>query len=439
MKTNITFSVFLFSFIFTLFSCFPSLGKVKKTQYQRKANLAIENPNPKTAYKAEIPLDLLEGSIDGDLRIVDKNNKELPFVFESASDDWTSEAKSLKIYNQSVLENKEQSLELDLKDAPELNELELDIKDTNFDRSVSVYGRDNKSDDWKLIKKDLKIIASQLPDQKIDFKHTSLKFPETRYKFLKLKITLNNPEKNSVKPLEILSVKSRFIKKSLDHVFNSIDLPLRELFITKQNKKSSLWILDTQDKDYNFEKINLEFSENSFSRDTLLYCSAKPKPTFLDDPEISLITSTNLYKFKDIQNLSIIGLSGKCRYFIVEILQGDNLPIKPYKAKGEIRRKFLKFIFEPPFELPLTIYAKSTSKDLEFPSYDLEVRIAKEKINNFQVARINEVSPNPEFQGQSISKENKYEALIPYAGAVFLIAFVTFYIFSLAKKNNFNS
>jgi hypothetical protein len=432
MKTNISF-LFLLSFFLIL----PSWSEVDKTQYQRKAKLIINNPKPKTAYKAEVPLDLLEGSINGELRIVDKNNKELPFIFEFANEDLVSEAKALKIYNQSSVPSKEQFLELDLQSVSAINELELEIQDLNFDRSVSVYGRDNKNDNWKLIKDKLKIIASHLPDQKIDFKHTILKFPETRYKFLKLKIDL----KPSAKPLDVLSVKSQFRKKltnNVNNIFNSVNLPLRKLSVKGQNKKSSLWIMDTEAKEYNFEKINFEFLQDSFSREALLYCSNKSNPQFLDDSEISLMNSAILYKFNGAQSLSIDGLSGSCKYYIVEIFQGDNLPVDISRAEGQSRKKFVKFIFEPPFELPLTIYAKSVFKEV-YPSYDLNVRITKEQIKDFEMAQISDVSRNLTFKGKITSTKNKLEALIPYTGAVLLIMLIGVYIFSLAKKNNLNS
>lgn len=427
MKTQPLIFLVLFNIIFF---CQPSLGEDSSLKYERVAHLVINNPKTNTPYKAEIPIDLLEGTLQTDLRIYDKNNKEVPFLVELANTDEKREDKSLKIYNQSFINAKEQTLELDLRgsNVDTINELELQLEDLNFDRSVTIYGRDSKEDDWKQIKGNLKIIANFLPEQKIDFKHTSLKFPEVRYRFIKLQIQL----KQGQKPLKIVSVKSQLLISSPLNQFHSVKLPFKELKLNKQNKKSSYWELDSKDKEYFFETIKLDFSEDAFSREATLYCSNKANPKYIDDPEITYITSSTLYKFKDIQNLQISPSEKNCKYYILEVFQGDNLPVQLNSAEGKSRKMYLKFILETPFELPLQIYSKSISKDAPF--YDLQARIQQEKIQDFEKAEIQEISINPKYKKLNKVEENKFKTWFPYAGAVILILLVLTYIISLAKK-----
>lgn len=431
--------VFFITFLFgTLYFCQASLGKDlekdKSLKYERKARIILENPKAPKPYRAEVPIDLLEGTLHTDFRILDKNNKELPFLVEVANTDERPEAKFLKIYNQSFVDGK-QSLELDLEESKveEVNELELEIKDPNFDHFVTIYGKDKKDENWKEIKSNLKIIASYLPDQKIDFKHTSLKFPDVRYRFIKLQIQL---EKNQ-KPLQITSVKSQLLANSQENQFNLVNLPFKKLEFKKPDNKSSYWIMDTKGKEYFFETINFVFSGDAFSREASLYCSNLSNPQYIDEPFITYINSSTLYRFKDIQNLQMLVSEKNCKYYILEVFQGDNLPVELIKAIGQSRKMYLKFIYESPFELPLQIYAKSSSK--EAPNYDIEARIKQDRIQDFEKAEITEILENPKFKKQNKPKDTKFKTLLPYAGAVVLILLVVFYILSLSKKNSLNS
>ena len=56
-----------------------SVYAVETSQYQRIAQIELSNLNTKNNnnFKAEIPIDLLEGTNNYDLRILDKNKKEI--------------------------------------------------------------------------------------------------------------------------------------------------------------------------------------------------------------------------------------------------------------------------------------------------------------------------------------------------------------------------
>ncbi len=413
-----------------------SVYAVETSQYQRIAQIELSNLNTKNNnnFKAEIPIDLLEGTNNYDLRILDKNKKEIPYLIEvSSAEEKTIPA--LKIYNQSVIKNKKQYLEfiLDKEKLAEINEINLEITENNFDHQVSVWARESEKAEWKLLKENLKIMSTYLPEQKIDFKLLSLPIPSNTYKFLKLEINLNENKK----PLSITEINTKYNNKSIE--YNKINLPLEKLNFKEKTdlnlKNKSIWLLDSKKKKYYFDKIVFEFNENNFSRAVNLYCSSKKEIDYLESPDLQHLTNSSFYKFNTSSNLEMPINEQNCNYYVLEIAQGNNAEISPVKAIGLSKKMYLKFIADNTFEKPFTIYAKS--KKAEIPDYDLAERIKQNEINEFAKATIISLKQNKEYQEKQINK-NRLENLtyLPYLLAGILIFLIVLYIWNTVKINS---
>lgn len=413
-----------------------SVYAVEIRQYQRIAQIELSSSQPaknNINFKAEIPIDLLEGTNNYDLRILDKNRKEIPYLIEVSSDQ-AKVIPALKVYNQSVLKNKKQYLELilDKDKLTEINEINLEVTENNFDHQVSVWGRDSEKEEWKLLKENLKIMSTYLPEQKIDFKLLSLPIPTSTYKFLKLEISLTKNQK----PLSITEISTKYKNKSLE--YNKINLPLQKIDLREKtdlsSKNKSIWLLDSQKKKYYFDKIVFEFNENNFSRAINLFCSSKKEIDYLENPDLQHLTNSSFYKFNTSSNLEITINEQNCNYYLLEINQGNNAEIVPIKAAGLSKKMYLKFIADNTFEKPFTIYAKS--KKAEIPDYDLAERIKQNEINEFSTATIISLKRNPQYQEQPIPKNHlESSTYLPYLLAGTLILLITWYIWNTVKIN----
>jgi len=416
-------------FFLSLVLLSPAWG-VETKHYERVAKIQLPVSKTSGNFQAEIPLDLLEGTTNYDLRIYDAKQRELPYLVELSKDTEEEKVIPLKIYNQSSIKGQKQFLELVLNKnkLEEINQITLQAKENNFDRQVSVLGRDSEKEEWKLLKDNLRIMSADLPEQKIDFKFDSMLIPPSKYKFLRLEMSLNTNEK----PLSIVSVLTKYQKEKQQLQYNKVDLPLQKVKLKSQtNLKNSYWLLNPKNKKYYFEKIAFEFNDDNFSRAVNLYCSPSQQIQYLDDSQLQLLNSTSFYKFQTVHNLEVPINEVNCKYYLLEIQQGDNLEVQPIKATGLSRKQFLKFIVEPPFQEPFTVYAKSNND--QTPNYDLAERLKQNKISEFVAAEIVDLKPNPEYQEKNNNSLEKLTYL-PHIAAIALIILIALYIWNTVKN-----
>jgi hypothetical protein len=388
-------------------------------KYERVANLEINTQTSDSAtsnsekavyYEAEIPLDLIENTEVYDLRILDKNGREIPFITEIIGQKPTLTSKEISIFNKSIsIDGNKQIFFLDLKknSNQKINQIEFNIEENNFERSISLFGQNEIADKQPvLIAENLKIIGKYIPTQNIKFKHSQINFPESQYKYIRVEIEIPKNEKPlGINSAEVIHyTENKVFKYNVDLPFQKITLPNLE-----KNKNIDYWLLDLKNKKYSLDKLELRLNEDNFYRPANLYCSSKKKIEYLDDESIKYITSTYLYKHGSASQRLGIDLSSdyarNCSYYLLSINQGNNIPITPKSIIGMRDRVYLKFAYEKPYEKPLSIYSKS--KEMIVANYDLEERLQSIKVDGFEKGNIVQLKINPQFIKPKPNKTEK--------------------------------
>ncbi len=447
----------LFIFLFFLFLSLSLGVNAKPEEYAKVADINIDKniiENSKENYFiTEMPFNMSKSTKIKDLRIFDINNKEIPFVIESDLN--LSRQAFSKIYNQAIIPNEKQILELNLqKNAfKDINEIQLDIEENNFDRKISVYGKNKRDSQWLLIKNDLRIINVNLNDSNIRFNHNTLIIPESNYDFIKIEISLSTKEK----PLKINNIVVRNSDQENKTKYYLKDLEFKKIQLKNNNlsKNISYYFIDSkdEDKDYDFNSFVLDFKENDFSRNTSLYCAKTNDINKLqingENPYLqNLYINDCIYKYNNANNLEItfnkdindsfmLNTEGfyfpSCPYYILEINNNNDEELNLKKISIKSPKVYLKFNLKDSYKLPLKVYIKS--KEKQIPIYDLENKLQNYKIKDFNKTEIINIRNNPlykEKQIKFIDLENK-EYIVKIIIA-FLIFGIGIYIFNFVNN-----
>lgn len=436
---------YLFPFFLYFFLAIP-ISAQNVENYLWEAEI-IEGVKIKDSYQAELPLDLVESANQNDLRIFDKNKKEVPFLIERRESQSGEELIPLKIYNKSVLKDQKQLLEIELEkdETKEVNYLSLSVEGTfDFNRHVSIYGRDSRerNSEWFLIKKDLKLV--RFHDSTDRFSQNALQFPETRYRFLKIEIEIPLARTEEDKQvLEIRRVNALKVRQEGKDEYYELELPFEELqFKDNTNRsKKNYFLIDMKGREYLFDDFQIIFDDEDFYRESVLYCAQSKNIRNVDyqNPYLEYLNNSILYHFgnNSIQNEIYNTYKKNCPYYLLGINQGNDLEVKPKKIVGKRRKLLIKFIYEKPFELPFKIYARSDEQLI--PIYDIGKKIKEKNIKNFREAKIGEIKKNPQYIGklERLKKEtfsfNLNENAV-YIVIVVLIIGIISYMWNLLRK-----
>ena len=164
-----------------LFLCLKSFSQTQDFQYRR----TLENVS-ETWHKIILP----EESFDkfnpdfSDIRIFGNNKTETPYILKTASDRISETAIQFKTINVSN-KNADYFYTFELLQAKEINQIKLGFEQENFDWKLDLEASDNQTE-WFLIQKDYRILS--IKNNQTDYKFTQVDFPDSKYKFYRIKI-----------------------------------------------------------------------------------------------------------------------------------------------------------------------------------------------------------------------------------------------------------
>ena len=171
-----------------LFLCLKSFSQTQDFQYRR----TLENVS-ETWHKIILP----EESFDkfnpdfSDIRIFGNNKTETPYILKTASDRISETAIQFKTINVSN-KNADYFYTFELLQAKEINQIKLGFEQENFDWKLDLEASDNQTE-WFLIQKDYRILS--IKNSQTDYKFTQVDFPDSKYKFYRIKIKASEQPK----------------------------------------------------------------------------------------------------------------------------------------------------------------------------------------------------------------------------------------------------
>lgn len=171
-----------------LFLCLKSFSQTEDFQYRR----TLENVS-ETWHKIILP----EESFDkfnpdfSDVRIFGNNKTETPYILKTASDRISETAIQFKTINVSN-KNTDYFYTFELLQAKEINQIKLGFEQENFDWKLDLEASNNQTE-WFLIQKDYRILS--IKNSQTDYKFTQVDFPDSKYKFYRIKIKASEQPK----------------------------------------------------------------------------------------------------------------------------------------------------------------------------------------------------------------------------------------------------
>ena len=174
--------------VLMLFLCLKSFSQTQDFQYRR----TLENVS-ETWHKIILP----EESFDkfnpdfSDIRIFGNNKTETPYILKTASDRISETAIQFKTINVSN-KNADYFYTFELLQAKEINQIKLGFEQENFDWKLDLEASDNQTE-WFLIQKDYRILS--IKNNQTDYKFTQVDFPDSKYKFYRIKIKASEQPK----------------------------------------------------------------------------------------------------------------------------------------------------------------------------------------------------------------------------------------------------
>ncbi len=181
MKTRIC--IYLF-----LFVCANSFGQTKDYNYQRDL-IGVTNQ----WHKLNLPNDIFAKiSTDfSDIRILgittNKDTIEAPYLIQSTEETLTTKHVDFKLLNQAYNENG-YYYSFKVSEKNEINQIQLDFKQDNFDWMASLEGSQDQKD-WYNIIEDYRILS--IKNKHTDYKHTQLNFPSAKFPYFRLHVASN--------------------------------------------------------------------------------------------------------------------------------------------------------------------------------------------------------------------------------------------------------
>lgn len=381
-----------------------------------------------------VPLDVLcKISGPADLRLFAADGHEVPFLEQVKAARYPSFTKEAVVFNSSS-EREAQSFEFELPgDIPEISQLVIPTANGNFSYEVSLFGKDDGT--YELIRSGMRLVAVRSPENNLNFKHETISFPPQRRRSYKLELRRVSGEF----PLKITAVQASSSKTVAEERV-TVPLGLEQIPGAKAEalgmrgaqakKQSTFYLLTPPCANLPLDRFRFESSGSNFTRRAALYEQVEaPKRK-----EARLLASSVLFKYDSDQNLKIETRPAASAVYLLEIDQGDNLPIDIILAEGSLLKHELVFFSEDQYPLPYDLYFAGS--DSGRPSYDIADRIARLKQKQTAPAFLQEAADNKSYVTRDKRPVTERLPYLIYAMVVLLVVILGVYLKKLLAASS---
>lgn len=250
----------IYSLIFLLLSL-NSFAQTEDFKFKRK----IENTT-ETWHKIVLPESDFAKLNAGfsDIRIFGNNTKiEAPYILKTSENKISQVEIPFQMLNVSS-RNSEYFYTFELSENKQINQIKLDFEQQNFDWKIDLEASNNQTE-WFSILKNYRILS--IKNNQTDYQFTQVDFPDSKYKYYRLKIKANEQpklseakiweQKNNAENLKISAIKS--IKKAID---SKQKLSIIDIELVNKIPVSQLKIDVTSSFDY-YRPIKIEALKDS--------------------------------------------------------------------------------------------------------------------------------------------------------------------------------
>ena len=272
-------------FIFFLFTgtIYANFDISKWRYYKNIIGVSISNPS---LIGVELDKEIFKRANNNlsDIRIIDDNNENVAYVVRSEISKTKIKNYSPAVLNLSNVVGKYTSFVVDFGSNVVHNSLEILTDSKNFRKNVQISGSNNNKN-WQVLEKDKTIYDYSL---EFNIKNTTLKYPESSFRYLLIKISDTNE-----KPIKISGVSAKKIETSKEK--RIIYKPVYKFFT--KDKKTFL-LVDKGQKGLETDKIILEINSDNFERYVSVYSSTRVGDWKNNKKNFSNIGNGILYSYK---------------------------------------------------------------------------------------------------------------------------------------------
>jgi hypothetical protein len=335
-----------------------------------------------------------------DIRIISNTGREAAYKLSVAQGSEQTAYVPVKITNNSYSENKTSSAVMETEEGSVVNRLHIITSDKNFQRNVKIYGSDDGKA-WSEILDNGYIY--DYTDMKGGFhsQGTSLSFPDSTFKFLKVEI-----EGDGATPIKILGVETTRYKKE-----SAREVSRTPAFTVSDNsaKKETSVILNFGQRGIPVNKVNLESESINFNRTVSVYSgNAKDSWNYLGNEYIFRYRTERIASEKlTLEFPEIID-----RYVKIVIQNKDNEPIKITGAKAFAT--YREMLFQTMAGETYKLYYGS--KNAKTPEYDFDAYLQYLDVTKAETVTIGAQKNNENFATAPVKQKQeseKYPYLLP--------------------------
>jgi len=374
-----------FIFLFLIFNLVSADFDIKKWKYQKE--IKVKNIFSPTYVLLPLDNQVFENAKSNlsDIRIIADDKEEIPFKLLVEKEYYRKEFYPAKILNLGFIPGEHQSFIVDLQKEGILhNQIKILTASKNFKREVVIEGS-NDQENWFVLNDKGKIYDYSPPLYEFVQRETTINYPESTYRYLKIKIILKGEKPLKIVGAEVYKIERRPAKK-VNYSAKIIDKGVNEKY------KTSFIIVDLKHKGLPSNSLKIKTPDFNFSREVALEGS-NDKKTWKVIKHRDIIFSFSTPKFTG-SKLEIDYPESNFRYLKLTIFNKDNKPINITEVSvSGILRKLL-FKYEPPKTYKL-YYGNPKPY---FPEYDIEALFPYLEIKELPQATLGNQIKNPLFE-----------------------------------------
>ncbi len=324
-----------------------------------------------------------------DLRIVRGDSTEVPYVLVTDRARPQEEVMSARIFNKGVLKGDSTQLSIDIGRSGVLhNQLRLLTNSHNFTREVEVSGS-NDGSTWLQLEPHGRIYDFTLSpaggSPGTVAQDTILRYPETTYQYLQVRIIDRGEE-----PISVIGAE---VRRQTSSAAKRIEYPSSLIDQTQDTvHRASILTFDLGAKGLPTDQLSLAASGTNFQRQVALEGSDDQKQWNVVEQR-DVIFSFSTPKFTG-SKLMVQYPESNYRYLRLTVFNNDNAPIAIQSARAQGSVRTLVFEWTP--SVPHTLnYGAPRAR---YPEYDLANYVDYLDANARTIARLGDEQLNPAFQ-----------------------------------------
>ena len=357
-------------------SAWPSVAEV---------NMSNNSPG---IYELSLPLPLLDKATQSlaDLRLVDADNREIPFAVRIRREVDEKREIGAQLFN-AVTIGSASEVSVDVgESAGEHNEVEIQTAGSNFRRRVNIEGSDTGKE-WRLLRSGALIFGFASNNSSVDSNRVS--YPASRYRYLRVRVFADELTDEGRAPT-IAGVKVMMsVREKGELATWTVFVPSYQLHRNRGAHASS-WTIDLGGR-VPCSRLSLGIQDQSFSRPFQV--------EVIDDPENSRVIASGelTRRVGEAAKPLVITFDQEeyARKLRIQITDYNNqtLTIDSIEAGAPLRQ--MVFELKQPPALPLRVFAGN--QNAPAPHYDFENELSAKLTKPPTQVNLGSVVSNPSF------------------------------------------